>query len=146
MVLEALLEPANLDQRFASLEASLTGRLEMARLQLRDLVMTALRREVPVRTGALQSSLHWVPSGAVDILWGVSYGKHVICGTRPHEITPQAAQALAFDAGDGLAFARRVQHPGTKPNDFRQAALDNVNIDPVLQQLEDWVRRQVSAA
>jgi hypothetical protein len=36
-------------------------------------------------------------------------------GTGPHEIRPRSARALRFDAGGGIVFAKRVQHPGNAP-------------------------------
>jgi hypothetical protein len=41
-------------------------------------------------------------------------------GTRPHLIVPRKAKALAFypRGGTALVFAKRVNHPGTKPNKY----------------------------
>lgn len=45
-------------------------------------------------------------------------------GTRPHEIRARNAKALRFQAGGGVRFARSIQHPGTKPDPFLDAAAD----------------------
>lgn len=39
-------------------------------------------------------------------------------GTRAHVIEPKRATVLRFKVGGATVFARRVQHPGTKPNRF----------------------------
>ncbi len=52
-------------------------------------------------------------------------------GTRPHPITARPGGVLRFDwpqgpRGPGIYFFRRVNHPGTAPNDFVAAALDEI--------------------
>jgi hypothetical protein len=46
-------------------------------------------------------------------------------GTRPHTIVPRRARMLRFywPRVGRVVFARRVNHPGTKPNQFYQRAL-----------------------
>lgn len=39
-------------------------------------------------------------------------------GTRPHVIRPREAKALRFVQGGQLRFAKKVQHPGTRPYRF----------------------------
>ncbi len=70
-------------------------------------------------------------------------------GTRPHEITPRAAKALRFAAspagrrltgsprvGAAVVFAKRVNHPGTKPYPFlrpgAQKAVNQYGADAVV--------------
>lgn len=48
---------------------------------------------------------------------------YVIKGTRPHQIRPRTRQVLKFTTKRGTVFARVVNHPGTKPNDFLTKAL-----------------------
>ena len=45
-------------------------------------------------------------------------------GTAPHVIEARNAQALRFSVGGQTRFARRVNHPGTKPDPFLDAAAD----------------------
>lgn len=47
----------------------------------------------------------------------------VIKGTRPHQIHPRTRQVLKFSVKGRTVFARVVNHPGTKPNDFMTKAL-----------------------
>lgn len=39
-------------------------------------------------------------------------------GTRPHAITPRRAKVLRFVQNGRVRYARRVYHPGTKPNKY----------------------------
>jgi hypothetical protein len=48
---------------------------------------------------------------------------YVIKGTRPHQIRPRTRQVLRFTTKRGVVFARVVNHPGTKKNDFLTKAL-----------------------
>lgn len=52
-------------------------------------------------------------------------------GTRPHVILPKKRKVLKFEAGGGVVFARKVNHPGTKPQYLTkrvQAKVDAVNL------------------
>ncbi|MGA5202815.1 hypothetical protein [Streptomyces variegatus] len=49
--------------------------------------------------------------------------RFVLDGTRPHIIVPRRAKALRFQGRGGIVFAKRVRHPGTRPNDFMAEAL-----------------------
>lgn len=48
---------------------------------------------------------------------------YVVNGTRPHQIRPVRAKALRFTVGGRVVFAKLVNHPGTKANDFMNKAL-----------------------
>ena len=39
-------------------------------------------------------------------------------GTRPHAIVARNAQALRFSSNGRIVYARFVNHPGTKPNNY----------------------------
>lgn len=89
-------------------------------------VATVARREAPSRTGRLRASI--VARRAQDVSgrfvsgWEVSatapYAAFVHQGTRPHVILPRRRQFLRFQVGGTFVFARRVQHPGTRPRPF----------------------------
>lgn len=51
--------------------------------------------------------------------------RYVIEGTVPHEITPNRKKMLSFwwARTGGFVLARRVFHPGTRPNDFLTPSL-----------------------
>lgn len=49
---------------------------------------------------------------------------YVTGGTRPHRIVPRRpGGVLRFTVNGQVVFARYVNHPGTKPNDFLRQAL-----------------------
>lgn len=64
-------------------------------------------RDEPTTTGVRVT-------GEVD----TDYAEFVSAGTRPHVIRPRNARALRFNVGGVTVFATRVNHPGTRPNDF----------------------------
>lgn len=48
---------------------------------------------------------------------------YIINGTPPHQIRPRTRQTLRFTVGGRVVFAKLVNHPGTKPDDFLNRAL-----------------------
>jgi len=73
----------------------------------------------PVDTGRLKNSIKVRSDGEGLIIWMVNYGKFIEFGTPPHIITPKEKQALKFKVGkEGEIFAKKVEHPGTRPNPF----------------------------
>jgi hypothetical protein len=145
-MIEIKLNPSNLAERFARLQSRLPSQLENQRKKLRQIVLQATKRQTPVKTGALKASLRWVTTGDTDVLWGIYYGQYVITGTRPHVIEPVNAKALRFMIGGQVIFAKSVNHPGTKPNDFRRKGILNARFKPVLNDLKNWVQAQVRGA
>ena len=77
-----------------------------------------LKIAVPVDTARLRSSIKVFVEGNVLKIFMVDYGKHVEFGTLPHIITPKNKKALKFKSGGKTIFAKRVNHPGTRPNNF----------------------------
>lgn len=102
--------------------------LDAASAALYQKFLDASREAVPVRTGALRDSLNIRTTKAGDVvameLWGAAYGRYVITGTAPHDIFPVVKQAL-FWPGAAHPYAH-VSHPGTRPNDFRQAIVSTM--------------------
>lgn len=85
------------------------------------------------KTGNLGRSIHAEPPSAASVTVRASakYAAYVELGTRPHEITPNAKKALRFAAsasgrrlsgsprkGADVVFAKRVHHPGTRPQPY----------------------------
>lgn len=104
---------------------------------------------IPYRLGGLLASFRF-KSGAGWSRWypTAHYAQYVEEGTRPHRIYPKAKQALSWKTGgggryvtassgrryyksgsSGRAFAKYVNHPGTKPQPFMQKILDNSRAD-----------------
>ena len=64
-------------------------------------------------------------SGGVYLDLGISrYANWVHEGTRPHQITPVNRKSLRWATGGGFKFAKKVMHPGTKPDQFVYQALE----------------------
>ena len=122
-----------------------------------DVLTPFLRQNAPVRQhylfdgtmipgGQLRNSLHFTVGQFGSYLSGAKQGKWVIGGTKPHPIRPKAASMLAFfwpKVGTGVRF-KKVNHPGTKANDFReraiQQALDEMAIQDVANRImTEWM-------
>jgi hypothetical protein len=96
--------------------------------------------------GELRNSLHFTVGQFGSYLSGAKQGKWVIGGTEPHPIRPKVASLLAFfwpKVGQGVQF-KRVNHPGSKANDFRltavQQAFDEMAIQDVANRImTQWV-------
>lgn len=103
--------------------------------RLSQLVLDEARRLVPVRKGTLLASIRRDsgvgPLGPYrDITAGVpgltDYLGYVIDGTPPHVIYPSRRKYLRFISGGQVRFARKVNHPGTRPDPFLTRALDAI--------------------
>ena len=53
-----------------------------------------------------------------------SYDKFVIFGTPPHRIYPRTKKALRWSGGGVFHFAKVVNHPGYRGDNYMQAAAD----------------------
>ena len=123
----ATLEGAEaLDLRLSALPALMRARLETKARELADALAAKVQdklsgQALATRSGALKASIVAEIGGgdAVSASVGsngdVKYAAIQEYGgrTSAHEIVAQKGQALAFLAGDGLRFTRRVQHPGS---------------------------------
>lgn len=87
-----------------------------------------MKARAPFRTGALRqgigSRVESAP-GSVVIYGTASYLPFILGGTRPHVIAARNARALRWmgSGGIGVNFAQRVNHPGTKANEFPEEAM-----------------------
>ena len=78
---------------------------------------------LPRRTGELARSLGYEQHGSTSIVGlRAKHARYLEFGTRPHEIEPRRARALAFWLRGRLIFARRVLHPGIRPIGFMREA------------------------
>jgi hypothetical protein len=89
-----------------------------------DLV-TALSNNCPVNTGALKNSIWFKIDGNDIIISMKKYGKNVEFGTPPHVIEPKKAKALHWKGDGGDIFAKKVNHPGTRPQPFIRSTMKN---------------------
>lgn len=75
------------------------------------------------RSGKLRrSTRHNVRVGRnksrLQLKWSRSYASHIEYGTRAHVIRPRRKKFLRFRVGGRVVFARKVNHPGTRPYKF----------------------------
>jgi HK97 gp10 family phage protein len=86
-------------------------------------IRNQMQAEAPVRTGTLRNSIAIkVETDRVTIgpsLTQAPYAGYVEFGTRPHVIRPRkAGGVLVFTVGGQKVFARKVNHPGTRPHPY----------------------------
>lgn len=77
----------------------------------------------PVDTGRLRSSIKVKTTNEGLLIWMVDYGKFIEFGTPPHIIKPTTKKALKFKSGKNIVFAKKVRHPGTRPQPFIRTAI-----------------------
>lgn len=86
----------------------------------------------PVDTGRLRAAIkgklvrNWTLRSEYQITVNVDYAEMVHDGTRPHIIRPRNAQALRFNVGGRIVYAKVVHHPGTRARPFLDRALHEV--------------------
>jgi HK97 gp10 family phage protein len=88
-------------------------------------VFAEVREHAPVRTGRLRGLIALIKVHDLHYVVGspLKYAVYVERGTRPHIIRPRSARALRFMVGGETVFAKKVKHPGTKPQPFFQRVL-----------------------
>jgi hypothetical protein len=87
------------------------------------------QQDAPRRTGRMagqiaQQRMASAPGQFLEGAAGVNpgtggqrgYAQIVTSGSRPHIIQARTAKALRFVIGGQVVYARRVNHPGTRPN------------------------------
>jgi len=113
--------------------------------QIQVETIAGAKAKVPVKTGFLRRSI--VPGNVDDDMAIVEvnapYAAAVEFGTKPHVIKPRHAKVLAWPSSEGarrlsgrarkgtksgdMTFARKVNHPGTKPQPYViPAAIDAI--------------------
>lgn len=95
-------------------------------------ITEGLRAKAPVAKvngGAYRRSIRserYSSSGLMTLKFGSSlpYAPYVVEPTQPHVIVPRSAKSLRFTAQTGgVVFTKRVNHPGTRGNDFPKTVL-----------------------
>lgn len=113
--------------------------------QLGLMAVAKAKQLVPRKTGNLGRTIRLgqVTDKEVQLLAGgqngVGYAQAVEFGSRPHDIVPRVASVLSWPAsgadarlsgsvrsGGKRAYAKRVHHPGTKPQPFLIPAAEEV--------------------
>jgi hypothetical protein len=115
--------PATL-QGARQLNARLTAVKNVGEDILREVGLTAVleqKRLAPVKTGNLRRTIHLdkVTRRSALTVASAGYSAFVELGTRPHIIEPRKrGGVLRWKDGTQVRFAKRVRHPGTKPQPF----------------------------
>lgn len=77
-----------------------------------------LVRTAPFKTGNLANSISYELTREGFRVSMARHGEYVEFGTAPHIIEVKNAEALHWKSGGEDHFAKRVHHPGTRPNPF----------------------------
>lgn len=86
-------------------------------------IVVGAKTMVGVRTGNLRKSIH-MRQGLRGRVQYVSVGSNLKYaaahheGTKPHEITGSVGRIMRFNVGGTVVYARKVNHPGTKPRKY----------------------------
>ena len=86
----------------------------------------AIRRAPGSMGTTIRSQIRCGPGGEFRGVINVRHPAaiYVTGGTRPHRIAPRRpGGVLRFTVNGQVVYARYVNHPGTKPNDFLRQAL-----------------------
>lgn len=104
---------------------------------MREIALEAVgeqKRLAPVRTGNLRRTINVgrITARSAETLARANYAAYVEFGTQPHEIRPRNAKVLRWKVRGGYRYARRVMHPGTRPQPYMipgaQRAIRNVGL------------------
>ena len=94
----------------------------------------------PVRTGQNRDETKIEVDGLEGVAWpDAPQGLWIIEGTQPHVIEAVNAQALYWP---GAWYpVKRVQHPGTAPNDYVAEAMEEADpgVETAKNELGDWL-------
>jgi hypothetical protein len=89
-----------------------------------------LKSNAPIKTGKFSNSFHWKLFGAEEHEASIKFyskdpkAPFIIQATREHEIAARGGGVLRFWVSGKKIFAKRVKHPGTKPSNFIDKAID----------------------
>lgn len=81
-------------------------------------VRNELVRSAPVDTGDLKNSISYNVNGSILSFNMAEHALFVEFGTKPHIIVPKEKKALKWKSGGSDVFAKKVYHPGTRPQPF----------------------------
>lgn len=128
----------SLKRRFAAVEGGVADPKLMLTLGLAAVAEQKRLFHPHTKTGTTQRSIRVGAATRTSVVTRVGFaGPYIEFGTKPHDISPRAAKALAWAPGPAggkfrrlsgatrkgvrgsdMIFARRVHHPGTKADPF----------------------------
>lgn len=99
------------------------------------LLQSAFREACPKNSRKLAKSIKVIakPGGVLEV-WMDEIWKYIEFGTNPHIIQPANKKALAFEIDGEMIFAKKVDHPGTRPNPFIRNVL-NTQLPRIIKQV-----------
>jgi HK97 gp10 family phage protein len=130
-IAQTLADLAALESRIrAEVHSALVDGAEVAR---RAAIQTTAWKD---RTGAARNSIQHIDAGEFRqrVQAGGRLAPHVKFleeGTKAHVIAARRARFLRFVQNGAVRFAKRVNHPGTKPTGFMKAARDEAEVATV---------------
>ena len=95
------------------------------------------RRYVPKRTGKTARSIRRKNASQKRASVQAVYTARILmAGSKPHAMRPKKMQAMRFNVAGQPRFAKKVQHPGHKSNDFAEkAAKEALAKNPMAEEL-----------
>lgn len=132
------LEDNGVMERLGKAETIIAGAANRLLRDTGKLFTGVLKPETPKKTGKLANSTRFQLIGGtrnqgLEVRQGARtpggdfYGHYVRMGTKPHTILPVKGAYLVFNIGGRLIFAKKVNHPGTKPNRYDKRAYAKVS-------------------
>ena len=82
------------------------------------------KESAPVNTGNYRSEISY--DGGNEVIASANYSAAIEYGAPPHEIRPNEQTALRFTKNGKEIFAKKVNHPGTRPNPVMRNAAAKV--------------------
>lgn len=120
-------------------------------------VASEARREAPIKTGELRSSIDVISITASEAIVGHKLNPNIVVnwgntktiyplfvheGTSAHVIEPKSKKALHWNGAPHPA--KKVNHPGTKANPYFEKALQSPKIEAVLSKYGDELTSQLA--
>lgn len=86
-------------------------------------ILAGAKKQAGIETGDLRRKLYMKQGlrGKTQYVEVGSKSRHAYWhheGTKPHQVTPDNGRILRFNVGGHVVYARRANHPGTKPNRY----------------------------
>ena len=99
----------------------------------REIRVGSFKNQTGTLRRAIQRRVESAARGLIFIDDSANYGYWVEFGSNPHTIYPKRGKMLKFKVGGKDVFARKVNHPGSKPYPFMEPAY-NESADPILEE------------
>ena len=112
-----------------------------------DRTVEHMKPRVPYRTGRLRQSIRRRSATQRKASVEAHYTAFFVdAGTKRHTIVPKKAGTLVFPAGGRTVFAKKVDHPATHPQPFRdRATLEGMRRTPQAKIMIDLWNRAKAA-